>query len=525
MRPARLTVLPLGIAFGLAAEWAAYDGVHLGVTLADLAVGCVLLACGTLAGEKRAESRVGPLMSLAGITWFLGTVFEPALFLHRGPLVHLHLSYPTGRLPTRLARTVVVLAYADAAIEPVAQNDALTLLLSAAVALTAVQVFGRTSGSARKAGRPALAAALAFAGVLALAAIGRAAGWDDTAMLLLYDAVIASVVLLLTVDLLRERWTDAVVTGLVLDLAGQRGGRTLRSTLAEALGDPSLVVGYPLPDIGGLVDDRGKPVDLPLPGSGRAVTPIDDGDDRLAVLVHDDALLADARLVESVAAAARLAMSNARLQAEARSSAAALEASRRRIVEAADAQRRRLEEELQHGAARRLEKVGSFLAEARAGSLSDASAVESLERELDGARRDLGEFAHGVHPAALTDRGLRPALALLAAHSPLPVDVTGDVGRLPPAIEAALYFVCSEAITNAVKHASATSVHVELSRETTAVVVTVSDDGVGGADPASGSGLRGLTDRVEALGGRLLIGNPRGGGTRLAARIPSPSPH
>src|SRR6185295_2050444 len=123
--------------------------------------------------DRRPQSRVGVLMSLAGFTWFLGTAFEPALFLHRGPLVHLLLSYPTGRLPTRLARVVA-----------------------------AVEVFVGTSGPARKAGAPALAAALAFAGVLVLAAVGRQAGWNDTAILLAYDAVIASVALLLLVDLL-----------------------------------------------------------------------------------------------------------------------------------------------------------------------------------------------------------------------------------------------------------------------------------------------------------------------------------
>ena len=521
MGRARLATAPIGIGLGVAAEWATVDREQVGVALADLAVGCVLFTCGAIAWDRRRKSRVGPLMSLAGLTWFLGTVFEPALFLHRGPLVHLHLSYPTGRLPTRLASGVVAVAYVDAAIEPIARNDIATLALSAAVALAAVQVFAGTSGPARKAGGPAFAAALAFAGVLAFAAIGRQAGWNDTAILLVYDAVIASVVLLLTVDLLRERWADAVVTGLVLDLGREFGGATLRSTLAEALGDPSLVVGYPLPETGALVDDGGEPVSLPAPGSGRAVTPIDDGGERLAVLVHDDALLADHRLVESVAAAARLAMTNARLQAEALSRSAELQASRRRIVEAADAQRRRLEEELRLGAARRLETVAALLADARSADGTEANAIEALGRELDGARRELRELAQGIHPTALTDAGLLPAVTLLAERSPMHVEVTGTVGRLSPTAEAALYFVCSEAITNAVKHASATSVRIELSREPAAVVVTVTDDGVGGADTAGGSGLRGLADRVEALGGRLRIESPSGGGTRLVARVPS----
>ena len=150
-----MALLPLGIALGLAAEWAAYDSDKVPLAVADFAVGALLIACGAVAWERRPASRVGALMSLAGFTWFLGTLFAPALFLHRGPLVHLHLSYPTGRLPTRLARGVVAVAYVDAAIEPLAKNDALTLALSGAVALAAFQVFRGTSGPrAKPAARP-----------------------------------------------------------------------------------------------------------------------------------------------------------------------------------------------------------------------------------------------------------------------------------------------------------------------------------------------------------------------------------
>ena len=122
-------------------------------------------------------------MIAAGVTWFLGTLFEPALFLHRGPLVQLHLSYPTGRLPTRFAQAIVALAYITAIVEPLARNDALTLALSGLVALAAAQVFLGTSGPARKAGGPALAAALAFAAVLALGAVGRLLDWSPDAVL------------------------------------------------------------------------------------------------------------------------------------------------------------------------------------------------------------------------------------------------------------------------------------------------------------------------------------------------------
>jgi signal transduction histidine kinase len=416
---------------------------------------------------------------------------------------------------------VVVAAYVYAAIEPLASNDALTLALAAALVVSAVLEFRGTSGPARRAQNAALAAAFAFAGVLALGAIGRLAGSElDRVVLLTYDVVIASLVIALFVDLLRGRWGEAVVTGLVVDLGAEEEAGTLRATLARALGDASLVVGYRLPETDGLVDDSGRPVELPPPGSGRAVTTIDDRGEQIAVLVHDEGLLSDRRLLESVAAAARIAMANARLQAEVRAHAVEVEASRRRIVEAGDAQRRRLVQELRVGAEQRLHGVAALLAEVRAAApTTDGESVGALETELDQARRELREFAHGVHPAALTEGGLMPALALFAERSSVPVDVTGEVDRLPEPIETALFFVCSEALANVAKHAAASRASIELREHHGRVSVAIVDDGVGGAKPSQGSGLRGLADRVDALGGRLRIDSTHGGGTRLVVEI------
>jgi signal transduction histidine kinase len=407
----------------------------------------------------------------------------------------------------------------DAAIAPLARNDALTLLLSAAVALVAVQVFARTSGTARKAAGPALGTALAFAGVLAFGAIGRAAGWPADAILWIYDVVIASLVIVLFVDLMRRRWAEAVVTGLVVDL-GSGEVDTLRTTLAGALGDPSLVVGYRRPPSDAFVDERGLTIQLPEPGTGRAVTRIDDRGENVAVLVHDEALQTDAKLLESVAAAARIAMANARLQAEAHARAEELDASRRRIVAAGAAQRRRLEHELRVGAERRLDNVAGLLAEARAAAPTNGEPLRELESELNEARRELREFALGVHPAVLSEGGLMPALALLGSRSPIPVRIAGSVGRLPEPVETALYFVCSEALANTVKHAAATYVSIDLDETRTVAALEVSDNGVGGASVDLGSGLRGLVDRVDALGGSLTIDSPPAGGTRVSAAIP-----
>jgi signal transduction histidine kinase len=514
-RRTRAIALTLALAFGGLVEWT--SGEEPGEAAADFAVGAVLLCCGIIAWQRRAESRVGALMALAGVTWFVGTLAAPALYLHRGPLVHLHLSYPTGRLPTRLAAAVVVAAYAIGVVEPLARSDALTLGLSAAVAVASIHVFVRTSGAARKAGGPALAAALAFAGVLGLAAAARLTGVGSReAVLAAYELAIVAIALTLFVDLLRGRWADAVVTGLVVDLGRRAEPGSVRAALAQALADPTLEIGYRVGADGAYVDATGRPLPLPSPGSGRAVTDVGD-----AVLVHDDAVLTDRALLDAAAAAARLALGNATLQAEVRARVDDVAASRRRIVEAADAQRRRLERELRLGAERRLETVEALLADVRETAGGDvAEALAALRGDVGAARGELREFARGVHPAALTEGGLMPALTRLAERSPIPVDLRGTAAGLPGPVEAAVFFVCSEALANAAKHAGASRVRVDVRQAPGSVGVSVADDGTGGAAPGRGSGLRGLRDRVEALGGRLRLESPPGEGTRLDAEIP-----
>ena len=366
------------------------------------------MTCGVVAWERRGESRVGPLMVLSGYTWFAGNLWTQLLYLHRGPLVHLHISYPTGRLRRRLAQVTVIAAYVDALVLPLARSDVLTLALASLVAAAALEGFLRTSGTARRAGIPALAAALAFATVLAFGAVERLAGWDvDRQALWAYDVVIACLAVVLLVDLLRGRWAEAVVADLVVDLGQQADTRTLREELGRALGDRSLVLGYWLPEQGRYVDDAGRPIELPEPGAGRAVTSLSRDGEPVAVLVHDEAVLEDQALVEAVASAARMAVSNARLQAEVRARVLELAASRRRIVDAADAQRRRLERELREGAERRLADLASLLSGARrVAHESDALRVAEVEEEVRAARAELHDFAQGIHPSALTEGGL-----------------------------------------------------------------------------------------------------------------------
>jgi signal transduction histidine kinase len=522
VRALRLALAPLGVAFGLAVEWAFYDAsLGLALTIVDFVVGCVLIVAGTVAWDRRNESRVGPLMMLAGLTWFAGNLGGAAVFLHRGPLVHLVLSYPSGRLRGRLLRVVVAGAYLDALVAPLARNDRVTLVLAGAVALAACLRFVTSSGPARRAGTPALFSALALSAALALAAAGRIEGIGHRdAVLLAYDVAIAWITVVLLTDLLRGRWSERAVSGLVVDLGATSDTAGLRTKLARALGDPSLVLGFRLAEGDGFIDDAGRRVALPAPESGRTATRLEQHGEQIGVLVHDDAVLADPVLIDSVAAAARLALTNARLQAEARAQAAELESSRRRIVESTDKQRRRLRLDLLEGPERLLGSATASLAEASARASSDeAEAVSTLLGGLGEARQELDEFAQGLRPTALSEGGLAPALTLLASRSPVPTRVLGEVGRLPEPVEAALYFVCSEGLANAVKHAHASAIRIELRGAPGSAGVVVADDGAGGAALEGGTGLRGLADRVEALGGTLRIEGPPDGGTRLAATI------
>lgn len=522
MRLLRLGLLVGAVGLAVAAEGVSYEAGDLALVVADAVVGLVLVSCGVVAWGRRGESRVGPLMVLSGYTWFAGNFWAQLLYLHRGPLVHLHISYPTGRLRRRLAQVTVAAAYVDAVIEPIASNDVLTLVLAALVAAAALDGYLRSSGTARRAGVPALVAALAFAAVLAFGAIQRLGGWDaDRQALWAYDVVIACLAVTLLVDLLRGRWAEAVVTDLVVDLGQQADTRTLRDELGRALGDRSLLLGYWLPEEGRYVDDAGRPVELPEPGAGKAVTPITYDGTPIAVLVHDEAVLEDPALVEAVASAARMAVSNARLQAEVRARVLELAASRRRIVDAADAQRRRLERELREGPEQRLTRVERLLVQAHeAADMRGGEQFTEVEGELRTARAELRDFAQGIHPSALTEGGLVAALPELAGRAGIPVELQISVGRLAPAIEAAVYFLCAEALGNVAKHAEASSVTISVSQSSGRLLLTLVDDGVGGADPDKGSGLRGLADRVEALGGQLSVRSPTGGGTRLDATIP-----
>ena len=221
----------------------------------------------------------------------------------------------------------------------------------------------------------------------------------------------------------------------------------------------------------------------------------------------------------------RIFAARAAAELERRAQAAALAASRARVVEAADAERRRLGRDLHDGAQQRLLAVSNLLrvgrAKAAAGAAPQADALlERAAAELDLAHADLRELARGLYPVALAERGLPAALGSLAAGSPVPVALAVDPAPLPEPVASAVYFLVAECLANAVRHASAGAASVRVARCDGALEIEVGDDGAGGADPTAGTGLRGLADRVDVLGGRFRVDSPAGGGTTVSAAIP-----
>jgi signal transduction histidine kinase len=206
-----------------------------------------------------------------------------------------------------------------------------------------------------------------------------------------------------------------------------------------------------------------------------------------------------------------------------------LAASRARLVAAADASRRRIERDLHDGAQQRLVSLALELREAQAAVPPELRALRAdlsrIARGLTNVLEDLREIAHGIHPAMLAEGGLSPALKTLARRSPIPVNLDVRVqNRLPDAVEVAAYYVVSEALTNAAKYARASVVHVGVEAQAHVLTVCVADDGVGGAEPSHGSGLLGLKDRAEAIGGTMSLQSPRGGGTSLQIELPVAEP-
>jgi signal transduction histidine kinase len=528
-----------------------------------LTMGWSFIGAGLYAWWRRPENRVGPLMTLVGFLWFLGALgsadaawaYTLGLALNSlwiAALVHMLVAFPSGRVAPGLERTLVIISWVGAAVvSPLAllvierpndcddcpenvlhvwSNPTAVDVVEAVGVLFSVALLGglvvvllrrwRSFGPVqRRALSPVLwtGSAVGIVALLTLALQGAgatgASRFADSVLIVLITAVPFAFLF----GLMRSSLSRA---GTVAALFERLGGASARDALAEALGDDDLTLAYWLPEQGRYVDAGGHPVVLE-----GAVTEIERDGTPIAAIVHDPVLLEDRELVRTAGAAAALALENERLAAEVRARYDDLQAASARLVAAGDRARRKIERDLHDGAQQRLVSLSVTLNLARKNAEPGSRVAELLDSavgELTAGLAELRELARGIHPAVLTERGLDPALQSLAARAPLPVTVSATVeGRYAPAVEAAVYFVVMEALTNVAKYASANAAEVTVEQVDGHVVIDVQDDGVGGADPAAGSGLTGLADRVAALGGRLVVESPPGGGTVVRAQVPA----
>ena len=305
--------------------------------------------------------------------------------------------------------------------------------------------------------------------------------------------------------------------------AGRAAPEQVEGVVRDVLSDPRLELLFFLPESEFYVDVYGVPA-ADRPDDGRERIPIERGAQPLGVVLHETTSEDDPTLLRRVIEAGGLAIEITRLRVALRRQLAEVEASRTRIVTAANDERRRIERDLHDGAQQRLVSIGLALhhAQHELGSTSPERASHTIDgalAEVAVAIDELRELAHGLPPSQL-DAGLGPAFSELARRTPVRVEVRTSVERFDRDLEAAAYFIAREGLTNAVKHADATRIVLSAGRENGKLVVSVADDGVGGARPTSGSGLRGLSDRVAAHGGTLRIESDRGAGTTLTAELP-----
>ncbi len=520
---------------------------------------------GLLAWWRRPESRLGPLMIAAGFITSLSSLASTSPSLPNtigaaldlvpfAVFLHVFLAFPTGRLRGRLDRGLVGAAYfaavgmqllvlmlgglnPDNVIAVAAQPgtaDALSKIQLSALAvlslagLVVLVVRRGTSGPAVRRSAALLVDSFAVALVMSAALLIAGAFYPESAAFIPIQRatfiVLGLAPVAFLIALLDSRLARSAVGDLLVELRADPAPADLSEPLSRALHDPSLTIAYWLPQFASWADPEGRPVRLPGADDGRATTMIDRDGEHLAVLIHDPALDDEPELLDSVSAAAGIALENGRLHAELKARLEELQGSRGRVLEAGQEERKRLERNLHDGAQQRLIALSLDLGMLGRRFEDDPEArarVEQARREIAVSLDELRAVARGLHPAVLSGHGLAVALESLAATSAVPVRLTVALeGRVEEPVEVAAFYVVSESLANVGKHAEAASATVDVVRDNGELVVEVIDDGVGGADTERGSGLRGLADRVEALGGRLRVWTPRGGGTRVRAEMP-----
>ena len=521
------------------------------------------ILAGIVAWRRRPDSFFGPLMILAGfvtqlsiLQWtsqpLLNTVGQLCDLLVAAVWLHLFLAYPSGRLAGRREQVVVIIGYfaavglqvvilmlggfndlhvltvvsRQAAAEAVQNVQLLTLSALALIGVGLLWWRWRSLPQWQRR-RPAqilincFSLTLVMLAALLIAGTFQLPGFEIIRLATFTVAGLAPLAFL--AGLLDARLAKAGVGELLVQL---RTDPTpdLRGLLAQALRDPTLSLIYWLPQYGSWADQDGNPTSLPGPDSDRQVTLVKQNGEQIAALVYHAALGEEPELVEAVSAAAGIALENGRLEAELRARLQELQGSRSRVVEAQQNERRRLERNLHDGAQQRLVALALELGLLADQANNDPATQERLKHarsEVAESLDELRDIARGLHPAVVSGHGLAVALESLTAAAPLQVQLKTDgLPRLPEHLEVAAYYVVSESLTNAAKHAQTDRVTVDVSVTDNTLIVEIVDDGIGGADSERGTGLRGLADRIEALNGRVRVWSSVGKGTRVRAEIP-----
>jgi len=541
----------------LLAGIAELSGPHSIYALDFVVSGSAFVVAGVIAWSLRPANRVGILMTAVGLGLIIaavaqdttarisypGTLVLPWLSsLWEALLIHLMIAFPEGRLGTQTKRWFVAAAYIFFGAGLFESPDLLTAVVYPLFLIATVGLIVRRwslGGSARRRSLTpvlwslvpialaflpsAIVTFLAVAGVRIVGPLTGIPGHLYSGSPLLLIAMPAGFL----IGLLRSGLDMTNVGSLVVKLSGGMQPGQLRKALAAALHDPSLEIVYWVPAINSFADIEGKRVTLPGPDSERAASVLGGEANPVAALVYDSSLLLEPELVDTAGAAARMALENAGLQAQLRAQLEEVRQSRVRLVEAAQDERQRVERDLHDGAQQQLVTLLLSLQATKAEAVrnSDPETAALLDANIAALKQalaELRELARGIYPAILTDSGLVPAIRSLAERSPIPVEITGDVDdvRLSPQMEATLYFVAAEAITNAVRHSNGGRICVAIERRPQTIAVDISDDGEGGADMRAGTGLRGLSDRVAAVGGRLVVDSHKGEGTRIHSEVP-----
>jgi signal transduction histidine kinase len=538
------------------------------VALVLPATAAVYVGFGVLAWLRRPSSNIGALLVLGGFLWLtagFGNATEPALIalgaitatVPLAVIVQLLVGFPSGRLTGPLERALVIAAYFVALALQVPlyvftayppPYDALQVadrpgLLHAGIwvqrgvgiavvtmaAALLVHRLRLATPSQRRVLVPLYIYGTAATLFVPLSAIlvAPALDWSPVTEYVVQLSLAALIPVAFGWSIMRggfARTAEVEELGAWLGVE-ERARATLRKALADTLGDPSLGLVFWVPDRSGYVDAEGRPAETPVADAHRSVSEIELAGKRVGAITFDPDAIGDPELVRTAGRVVAMAVDRERLTAELLANQEALRQSRQRIVEAGDRERRRVERNLHDGAQQRMMTVAMELrmieAHLDGNDPETRSLVAEAVSDLEAAMRELRELARGLHPTLLADVGLDGALESLAERSAIPVRLSVRLhAGLPDPTMVGAYYVVAEALTNATRHSRASEVDVSAVVRDGRLRVEVIDDGVGGAVAAPGSGLEGLVDRIDSLGGHLSITSPAGAGTTIVAELP-----